>query len=119
MDKTEMAQARTDWAEDRTILALERTYAGWLGMGLGAVAVALGLRAVFAAAEPTWIAKAVASAFLAVALGTFFAARQQACRSYERLHANDTEAQTPRVFTLISAGLALATLATGGVLWSL
>ena len=45
--KTEWAEDRTDWAEDRTILANERTFAGWMRTGMAAIAIAVGLKAVF------------------------------------------------------------------------
>ncbi|MEP3945475.1 DUF202 domain-containing protein [Ascidiaceihabitans sp.] len=65
------SQTRTDWAEDRTVLANERTVAAWMGMGLGAVGIAIGLKAVFGATDPIWVTKAVASIFLVVAIGVF------------------------------------------------
>ncbi|MEM8579500.1 MAG: DUF202 domain-containing protein [Pseudomonadota bacterium] len=108
-DKTDLAEDRTDWAEDRTILALERTYTSWMGLGLGAVGVALGLHAVFGAAEEEWIPKAMASLFLAVAIGIFWTARRQACKTYARLSTHDTAAQTPRTFTTVAVVLTIAT----------
>ena len=118
-EKTTLAENRTDWAEDPTVLALERTYTSWMGLGLGAVGVALGLRAVFAAAEPTWVPKLMASLFLGIAVGIYWTARRQACKTYDRLHANDAETQTPRTYTAIAVIVTIATIGTGGVLWSL
>lgn len=40
----ELARARTKWAEDRTVLANERTFSGWARTGLTSLAVALGFR---------------------------------------------------------------------------
>lgn len=110
---------RTRWAEDRTILANERTFSAWMGTGLGAVGIAIGLKAVFGAIDPTWVAKAVASLFLAVAIGIYWMARNQACKTLERLSDNDAEAQSPQSFTRLAWAMTAATLATGGVLWSL
>ena len=64
----ELAQDRTDWAEDRTIQANERTFAGWMRTGMGALGVAIALRAVFGEFDPTWAAKAVASIFILLAI---------------------------------------------------
>jgi putative membrane protein len=61
------SQHRTDMAEDRTSMANERTFSSWMGTGLGAIGVAIGMKAVFGAFEPTWAAKAVASIFIAIA----------------------------------------------------
>jgi len=118
-DDTEMAKARTDWAEDRTIMANERTFSSWMGTGLGAIGVAIGLKAVFGAFEPTWAAKAVASLFLIAAIGIFWAARRQACKTLSRLRESDVEATPTRNFTLLAAVMTAAAVATGAILWSL
>ena len=76
---TKESEKRTDWAEDRTVLANERTFSGWMGTGLGAIGVAIAMKAVFGAFEPTWAAKLVASMFLAAAILIFWSARNQAC----------------------------------------
>ena len=114
-----MAQDRTDWAEDRTILANERTYSAWMGMGLGAVGIAIGLKAVFGATDPTWAAKLVASLFLGIAILVYWMAQRQACKTLNRLQEKDAEAMPKQNFTLLASVLSFATLAVGAVLWSL
>ena len=113
------SETRTKWAEDRTILANERTFSSWMGTGLGSIGVAIGLKAVFGATEPTWVAKAVASLFLLTAIMIFWAARQQAIKTMKRLSENDAKAQPRRNFTALAIVMTIAALATGGVLWSL
>lgn len=115
----EWAENRTDWAEDRTNLANERTFAGWMRTGMASVAVAIGLKAVFGDFEPTWIAKAVATLFIAVSLVIFWAARQQACRTLSRLNAQDVSHQDSGKLTLLAVMLALGAVATGLILWLL
>ncbi|WP_253261128.1 MULTISPECIES: YidH family protein [unclassified Roseobacter] len=114
-----MAKRRTDWAEDRTILANERTFSAWMGTGMGAIGVAIGLKAVFGAFEPTWAAKAVATIFLIAAILIFWAARRQALKTYQRLNQTDAEAQPTRSFTVLASILTTATVLTGAILWSL
>ena len=41
-DMTAAARVRTDFAEDRTVLSNERTFASWLRTGFGAIAIGLG-----------------------------------------------------------------------------
>lgn len=113
------SRTRTKWAEDRTVLANERTFSSWMGTGLGAVAIAIGLKAVFGATDPTWVAKLVASLFLLVAIVIYWMARNQACKTLERISENDAEALPSKSFTKLAAIMTLATIATGGVLWSL
>ena len=118
-DTTELAKDRTDWAEDRTLLANERTFAGWMRTGMAAVAVAIGLKAVFGEFEPVWAAKAVASIFIVTAVLIFLAAAQQSRKARQRIHEHDTEAQPSRRMT-IAAGLLIAgAVGTGAILWTL
>ena len=118
-DNTDKAQARTDWAEDRTIMANERTFSSWMGSGLGSVGVAIGLKAVFGAFEPTWAAKMVASLFLLIAIIIYWSARRQARKTLARLSDHDAEAMPTKNFTLIAWFMTIATIATGAILWGL
>lgn len=113
------AEKRIDWAEDRTIMANERTFSSWMGTGLGAIGVAIGLKAVFGAFEPTWAAKLVASIFLAVAIAIFWSARHQACKTFARLSERDIEATPARNYTLLASIMTIAAISTGIILWSL
>lgn len=117
--KTEWAEDRTDLAEDRTILANERTFAGWLRTGMAAIAIAVGLRAVFRAAETAWLPKSVATVFLLAALIIFWTARRNAGKAHDRLDAHKAEVQNTRTFTLLAAILSVGAVATGIILWSL
>ncbi|PVA10429.1 DUF202 domain-containing protein [Pelagivirga sediminicola] len=118
-DKTEKAEQRTDWAEDRTIMANERTFNSWMGLGLGSVGVAIALKAVFGAFDPTWAAKVVASLFLLAAIAIYWTAAGQAHKTHERLTCRDAEALQSKNFRRLAALLTLATLGTGAVLWML
>lgn len=117
--RTDMAEDRTEWAEDRTILANERTFAAWMRTGMAAVAIAIGLKAVFGAFEPTWAAKAVATVFIIVALLIYGVAQRSAHTTHRRLSDHDANAQPPRNFTIIAIIMALGSFATGVVLWKL
>lgn len=118
-EQDEDAKRRTRWAEDRTILANERTFSAWMGMGLGAVGIAIGLKAVFGATEPTWVAKLAATFFLAIAIVVYWLAERQAKKTLERLRERDAEAMPARYFMLLASMMTFATVAVGTVLWSL
>jgi putative membrane protein len=118
-DKEELAEARTDWAEDRTVLANERTFAGWMRTGMTAVAIALGLQALFRAFEPTWVPKAVATGFVLVAIFVFLSAGREARATLRRMRSHDARPRSSRSMTLISVALSLASAATGTILWVL
>lgn len=118
-DKTEMAENRTDWAEDRTILANERTFAGWMRTGMASLAVAIGLRAVFGDFDPTWLAKAVATIFVVVAIYIFWAAQASAKQTLKRLHDNQAHAQPAQRMQTLAGIFAFGSICVGGVLWAL
>ncbi|WP_120076428.1 YidH family protein [Aurantiacibacter odishensis] len=89
---TQWAENRTDWAEDRTIMALERTFAGWMRTAFAAIAIGIGFRALFGEFEPPWLAKAIATGFIALAIVFAISAERRACKAFERLssHAVDS-----------------------------
>lgn len=84
--RVERAEERTHWAEDRTILAVERTFAGWMRTAFAAIGIGLGFRAVFGDFDPPWLARAIASVF--IAFGAFFAvsAERRAASAFDRLN---------------------------------
>ena len=118
-DQTDDSNRRNRWAEDRTILANERTFSAWMGMGLGAVGVAIGLKAVFGATDHTWIAKLGASFFLGIAILIYWMAQRQARKTFDRLQERDVEAMPTHNYTLLASLMTGATIFVGGVLWSL
>ncbi|PRY93677.1 putative membrane protein [Hasllibacter halocynthiae] len=118
-DSTELAKDRTDWAEDRTLLANERTFAGWMRTGMAAIAIAIGLRAVFGEFEPAWAAKIVATLFIVTAIGMFWASATKSREAQRRIRSHDAEAQPSSTMTVIAVALSAGALATGAILWAL
>ena len=117
--KTKWAEDRTDWAEDRTLLANERTFAGWMRTGMAALAVAIGLKAVFGDFDPTWMAKAVATIFIVIAVLIFAAAARETRRAQRRISSHVAEAQGARRMLILAVLLSLGAIATGAILWLL
>ncbi|WP_254774021.1 YidH family protein [Sedimentitalea nanhaiensis] len=114
-----MAENRTDWAEDRTVLANERTFAGWMRTGMASVALAVGLKAVFGPFQPTWIAKSISLIFILTAILIFQSARRRACKTVARLNDHRAEPVPQHMITLLSFIFSVAAGATGIVLWLL
>lgn len=108
---------RTAWAEDRTLMANERTYASWLRTGLALIGVALGLHALFGESSPAWLARALATGFLALAALVFLLAWRQARRALQRLHAHSTTAQPGWHLGLLSVLLSAAAAIAAILLW--
>ena len=87
-----------------------------MGTCLGAIGLAIGLKAVFGAFEPTWAAKQGATIFLVSAIMIFWSARKQAQTTHKRLRAHDREAQPTRNFTVLARIMTAAAVATGAIL---
>ena len=115
----EPARFRTDLAEDRTILASERTFASWLRTGLAAIGIALGFHALFGRIHPVWLPRAVATAFLAIAIMIFLAAERRTCAVLARLHAHEVETMRVTRIRLITIVAVIATAALAAGLWLL
>ncbi|MDA8585669.1 DUF202 domain-containing protein [Rhodobacteraceae bacterium] len=109
----------TELAEDRTLLANERTFCSWMGTGLACVGVAIGLQAVFGAIDPTWLAKLVASIFLVTALVIYWLAVRQASKTYSRLRNTDVEVQGANMFKITAFLMSVGTFGVGTILWLL
>jgi putative membrane protein len=118
-NKTDWAEWRTDWAEDRTVLANERTFAGWMRTGMAAIAIAVGLRAIFDEAEPAWIPKAVSTVFIAAAILIFISAWRNSKRGQERLDTHGTEEQDSRTFGLLAIVFSAGGIFVAAILWTL
>ena len=116
---TAWAEDRTDWAEDRTLLANERTFAGWTRTGLATLALALGLSAVFRQTEPTYLAKAVAMVFVALAVGVFIGAFLEARCVVRRMNAHAVAPVSALRLAVMTAALVIAAVMVGGLLWLL
>lgn len=112
---TKMAEDRTDWAEDRTIMALERTFAGWMRTSFAAIAIGIGFRALFGEFDPPWLAKAIATGFILLAIVFALGAERRACRAFDRLTSHAVDApKLPNIKLIaysISAGAILLIVA--------
>ncbi|MFZ3585217.1 YidH family protein [Loktanella sp. DJP18] len=118
-DSTEMADTRTAWAEDRTMLANERTFAGWMRTGMASIALALGLKAVFKDTTYPIIAKCVAEIFVLAGVIIFWTAVLNCRKARRRMKDHDVEAQSSRHMTWLAIILTIAAVATGIILFLL
>src|SRR5690606_789354 len=110
---------RTNFAEDRTVLAHERSFASWLRTGMASIAVAIGFNALFKTLEPAWVAKAIATAFLLIAVAIFISAQRRAASVTARLEGAVIEALRPVRARLIRWASAAAPAALGAAMWLL
>lgn len=113
-NRTELAIDRTDMAEDRTIMAVERTFAGWIRTAFASIAIGLGFRALFGELQPPWLAKAIATAFILMAIWLALSASQRACASIDKMREHAVDRPRQRQIRIIayavSTGAALLVL---------
>jgi len=109
--------SRTDLAEDRTILANERTFAGWMRTSMAAVAIGVGFHALFGRTEPPWLPRAVATVFLLLAIVVIVLAERRATAVMDRLKAHEIETAKPINFKLFTAVVSLSSAAMIVGLW--
>jgi putative membrane protein len=115
----DLARMRTDFAEDRTVLANERTFASWTRTGFAAIGIGLGFHALFGRIEPLWFPRAIATAFLVIATIVFLAAERRSCVVIRRLHTHKVETVKIGVVRLITIVTVAATLALIAAIWLL
>lgn len=99
---------RDELAEDRTILANERTFGSWMRTSLACVAIGIGFKGLFPTMEPAWVPRAIATGFLLLAVIVIILAERRAASVCSRLSAHvvvTAKAMNLRLFAwLISFG---------------
>lgn len=111
--------SRTDFAEDRTILANERTFAGWMRTSLACVAIGVGFHALFHQMTPEWLPRAIATAFLLMAIIVIVLAERRASAVMERLNPHVVETAKPINLRLFSTIISLGSVALVAAIWLL
>lgn len=107
----------TDMAEDRTILANERTFAGWMRTSMACVAVALGIRALARDFEPGWLLKLAGSLLIVAAIILVWLAWRRSRHILDRLSTHTVKRMPRTPMGAIAIALVLSYLTFGAVLW--
>ena len=108
---------QTDLAEDRTILANERTFAGWMRTSFAAIAIGIGFNALFGKLDPVWLPKLIASGFLVLAIFIAVMAERRAAAVMRRLSAHVIEASAVMNLRLLTGFVTAGVLALLAGLW--
>lgn len=117
--KEKAAQTRTDLAEDRNIMAMERTFAGWLRTAFAAIGIGLGFRALFGAMEPAWLPKSIATMFILAGAWLAWNAQHRTRQTMKRLESHKFDAISKPDFRLLAYAVILGSLILAGGLWTL
>ena len=118
-DSNELARERTRYAEDRNIMAMERTFAGWIRTAFAAIGIGVAFRALFGELEPPWLGKAIATLFIAAGALLAITAQRRACRTLARLSAHEMETASTPNFRLLAYAVALGSAILIAGLWIL
>lgn len=118
-EKEKLAEERTDLAQDRTILANERTFAGWMRTGFAAVGIGLAFQVLFEAMQPTWVPKAIATAFLLSGAYVILVAERRAAAVMERFDKNEAAELRPMNLRVVSWTAIAATVSLIAAIWLL
>ena len=106
-------------AGERRDLAEDRTFAGWMRTGLGAVGIGLGFQALFGAIEPVWVAKALATIFLLIGIFIFWRAQRRACQMFARLDTHEVDTAPRRDLRIKAYALSIGATGLIAALWAL
>jgi putative membrane protein len=109
--------SRNDLAEDRTILANERTFAGWMRTSLGTIALGVGFNALFRTMEPDWVPRAIATAFLLLAIFVIIAAERRAAAVMKRLGTHFVIEARPMNLRLLAGVISIGSAALIASIW--
>jgi len=114
----EQQPSRDALAEDRTILANERTFASWMRTSLGCVAIGVGFQGLFPTMQPAWVPRAIATGFLVLAILVITMAERRASAVLERLSAHvvvTAKVMNLRLFTIL---ICLGATALAVAIWT-
>ena len=116
---THWAEFRTDLAEDRNIMAMERTFAGWMRTAFAAIGIGLAFKAVFGEFDPPWLAKAIATVFILAGGWLAISAERRTCKTLAKLDAHRMEKTATPNFRLLAFSVAAGSLLLTAGLWIL
>jgi putative membrane protein len=108
---------RDDLAEDRTLLANERTFAGWLRTGLATVGIGVGFHVLFQRMEPSWLPRGIATIFLLIGVAVVVGAERRARAVRDRLDAHVVASARAMNLSVITYAMAAAMLALIAAIW--
>ncbi len=114
-----MVSERTNLAEDRTILANERTFAGWMRTSLACLGLGVGFHALFNKVEPSWLPRGIASVFLVLAVVVIVLAERRACAVISQLESHTVRTARKINLRLFAAAIALGAGGLGAAIWIL
>lgn len=109
---------RSELAEDRTILANERTFGSWMRTSLGCVAIGVAFQGLFSAMQPSWVPRAIATGFLALAVLVIVLAERRAAAVLRRLSAHAVISAKAIYLRLFAVLISVGAVALAVAIWT-
>lgn len=109
--------SRTDLAEDRTALANERTFAGWMRTSLASVALGIGFHALFQKIQPAWIPRGIATGFLLLSIVIIVSAERRAAAVTRRLSPHVVQTAQSMNLRFFAACVSIGAAALIAAIW--
>lgn len=110
--------SRNELAEDRTILANERTFGSWMRTSLGCVAIGMGFQGLFSAMQPSWVPRAIATGFLVLSILVIVLAERRAAAVLERLSAHAVITAKVIYLRMFAILISLGAVALAVAIWT-
>lgn len=111
--------SRTDLAEDRTILANERTFASWMRTSLGCIAIGVGFHALFNKVEPAWLPRLIATGFLTLSAVIVWLAARRAAAVTRRLSPHIVDTARKMNLNLLAVAVSAGAITLAVATWAL
>jgi putative membrane protein len=89
------------------LLANEPTFGGWARTAMASIGIGIGFNALFKPVEPTWVAKAIATLFLVLAIFLIVSAERRACAVQARLTAHRVTNVSVANFRIVATAVTL------------
>lgn len=108
--RARLAEERTDWALERTLLAKQRTFGAWMRTGMASVVLGVGAARLLTDLGPAWVLQGASGLLLAVGMATFWFGFQGYRRVFRKLSDEGVRGTSLRVAGTIAVSLTAATL---------
>lgn len=108
---------RNELAEDRTIMAVERTFAGWIRTAFAAIGIGLAFKALFGELDPPWLARVIATIFILLAAFLAVTAEHRACRAVSRMKAHSVDAPDAPHLRYVAWAVAAGSVVLAIAIW--
>ncbi len=109
---------KNDMAEDRTVLANERTFAGWMRTSMACVAVALGVPVLARDLNPGWWLNLASSLLILAAILLVWMAWRRTKNVLSQLDVHTISTMSQSLVGMISIALVAVYVVLGILLWT-